>query len=295
MMTKNLNPISIVCVCDNHYIVLLGALIKSIEVNNSDNRSLEFYIVEEGITKANKKKLVDSVDEKQVRITWLPISTCIPKDIKLPADINSLPTNIYARLFISEFLPSNIDQVIYLDVDMIVLSPISKLWDINLGHKIVAAVQDQFIQTVSRWGGVPNYEHFGIAPEQKYFNSGLMLINLPKWRAANVSDRVISCIHENKEFSQFADQYGLNVVLHANWLELDPLWNCFAYSEHKNPYLIHFTGRKPIYKSYNFSEEYRNHFYNYLKQTEWNNFKPINETRRYVKKIMNVVHKFLSI
>jgi lipopolysaccharide biosynthesis glycosyltransferase len=291
---KESDSISIVCVCDDHYVMLLGALLKSIEINHKRSHDLHFYIVEDGVTEFNKNKLAKSVKSDLVVITWLSIKNCIPRDTKLPVDSSSLPSNIYARLFIAEFLPSHIKKVIYLDVDMIVLQDIATLWDVQFDDKIVAAVQDQFIQTVSRWGGVANYQELNIHPENKYFNSGLMIINLEKWKSANIPSRVISCIENNKVHSQFADQYGLNAVLYADWYELDPLWNRFAYSEDENPYLIHFTGRKPIYKTYNFSEVYKTYFYDYLNQTEWRNFKPISETRRYLKKVMNVVRKSIT-
>lgn len=281
------NPIVIVCICDNHYAVLLATLIKSIELNHHSQEKLDFFLVDDGISSKNKLKISNSINSSITTIHWLKMSACIPKHIKLPIDRGSLPLNIYTRLFIPYFIPENIERVIFLDVDMIILEDISKLWATDFGENIIAAVQDQFIQVVSRWGGVNNYRELGIPPSNKYFNAGLMLIDIKRWQEENITDRVLKCVFENKKNVSFYDQYGLNAILAFKWFSLDPLWNRFAYSEDEQPFLIHFTGRKPIYKTYEYSEKYKDLFYQYLNQTEWKNFKPISETKRYFKKMNN--------
>ncbi|WEK21212.1 MAG: glycosyltransferase family 8 protein [Candidatus Pedobacter colombiensis] len=289
---QKIDPIVIVCVCDDHYAILLTALIKSIELNHLSNEKLEFFIVEDKITEANKVKIINSINTQNISIHWLPMKDCLPENTRIPLDKSSLPLNIYTRLFIPYFIPSTFKKVIFLDVDMIVLEDISKLWLIDLDSNIVAAVQDQFIQIVSKWGGISNYEQLGIEPDNKYFNAGLMVIDIKKWQKSDITNKVIDCIFDNSSLAQFQDQYGLNAILAKEWKELDPLWNRFAYSEDKTPFLIHFTGRKPIYKSYKYSEAYKAIFFEYLNQTEWKGFKPISETKRYLKKTSNILEKF---
>jgi len=289
---KEQETISIVCVCDNHYAILLAALLKSIEANHKTKEKIDVFVVEDGFTGKNKNKVSNSVKSDLVSIIWLPMKDCLPEGAKVPVDKSSLPLNIYTRLYIPQFIPKGIKKVIFLDVDMIVLEDISVLWHTDLGDNIVGAVQDQFIQIVSKWGGVSNYAELGIDADNKYFNAGLMVIDIDKWNEADITNKVINCIFENSALAQFQDQYGLNAVLAKVWFHLDPLWNRFAYSEEKRPFLIHFTGRKPIYKTYEFSEDYKAIFFEYLNQTEWKNFKPVGETKRYIKKLSNILEKF---
>jgi len=292
---KKLDPIAVVCVCDNHYAILLAALIKSIEANHHTSEKVEFFIVEDGITTKNKARIVNSVNPEMISIHWLIMADCLPKNAKLPVDKSSLPLNIYIRLFIPYFIPKEMKKVIFLDVDMIMLEDISKLWNTDLGENIVAAVQDQFIQVVTRWGGVSNYEELGIPADNKYFNAGLMVLDIAKWEKNDITNKVLNCLTEHKKHAVFQDQYGLNAVLALSWYQLDPLWNRFAYSEEERPFLIHFTGRKPIYKSYEFSEKYKDIFYTYLKMTGWKNFKPIGESSRYLKKFYNILEKLRNL
>ena len=179
---------------------------------------------------------------------------------------------------------------------MIVLGDVTTIFENELQDKVIAAVLDPRIITFDNsWGGVLNYEALGLPGSTRYFNTGLLLMNTKKWREQNVTKKIIQCIENNKKFANYPDQYGLNVVLANQWLELDPLWNHFSTIEtNQKPYLIHFVERKPIYQSYNYSEIFKKIFYNYLNQTEWKNFKPIGESSRYFKKIKNIIDKFFK-
>jgi len=101
----------------------------------------------------------------------------IPEGIHLPLDRSSYPLNIYMRLFIPYFIPSEVERVLYLDVDMIVQKDLSVLFDTDLEDKLVGAVLDpRIISFNNEWGGVKNFAALGLDGETKYFNTGLLLI-----------------------------------------------------------------------------------------------------------------------
>ena len=152
----------------------------------------------------------------------------------MPADHSSFPLNIYARLFIPYFVPGHIEKVLYMDVDMLVLKDISKLWKTNLQNRMVAGVVDRIKVVSCIWGGIPNYKEFEIPPQTKYFNSGLLLIDTFKWRDLHIAERVMQCVSRNKKYASFLDQYGLNVIFANQWFELDPRWNTYAIFFKKN-------------------------------------------------------------
>ena len=293
-LIKSSINITIVSVTDNHYIILLAALIKSIVVNHHSEEHIDYFIVGDRLTRRNINKLEESCKSDKLTIHWFKMNEIIPTGMALPLDRSSYPLNIYIRLFIPYFLPREIKKIIYLDVDMIVLTDISLLWYINLGENIIAAVTD-FIGTVSNeWGGIKNYDALGLDKDSKYFNTGLLIINRKKWEEYEVTQKVLDCVQTNKPFANFPDQYGLNVVLNKDWLIIDPLWNCFSNMEEKNPYIIHFYQRKPIYKSYDKNSNYKNLFYFYLNETRWKEHQPIGETKRYYKKIFNIFEKAIK-
>lgn len=289
-----MKSLNIVVASDNHYIILLAALIKSIEANLSKGHTITIYIIEDNVSDENKVKLQKSIDTNITTLVWKEMNSVIPEGMKLPLDRSSYPLNIYMRLFIPYFIPEEIERVLYLDVDMIVLKDVATLFENNLENYVIASVLDPRIITFDNsWGGVLNHNELGLSGSTRYFNTGLIVMNTKKWRELNITEKIIDCIDSNKKFANYPDQYGLNVVLANQWLELSPLWNHFStIPASEKPYLIHFVERKPIYKAYNYSEEFKKIFYSYLKQTEWKNFKAIGESQRYIKKIKNILNKF---
>jgi lipopolysaccharide biosynthesis glycosyltransferase len=290
-----MKPITIVVASDDNYLVLLAALINSIELNLKEGNSIDLWVIEDNVSETNKAKLQSSINDAITQLHWQSMNEVIPRGIELPLDRSSYPLNIYMRLFIPYFIPSQVEKVLYLDVDMIVQKDISTLYAADLGDALVGAVLDPRIITFDNsWGGVLNYAELGLDAKTRYFNTGLLLIPTKKWLEENIPVRIINCIEENKKFANYPDQYGMNVVLANQWLELDPLWNHFCTIEHPNPYLIHFVQRKPIFKSYNNSEKYQKIFYQYLSNTAWKNEKPRGESGRYLKKLKNISDKILK-
>ncbi|WP_262920079.1 glycosyltransferase family 8 protein [Niabella hibiscisoli] len=125
-------------------------------------------------------------------------------------------------------------------------------------------------------------------------NSGLLLIDPVKWREINVAEKAFQCSIDNIEYISFADQYSLNVIFNQQWKELDARWNCYAQNDTPDPYLIHFTGMKPIFKGYSGNSRYKEQFFFYLDQTPWKDFTVKNDMLRLMKKLYNKVTKKLK-
>lgn len=286
------SAIGIIVACDNHYVVLLAALLKSIESNHKTGEKIEVFVVEDGITKKNQRKLAASVNASAMKFNWISMDEAIPDDMQIPFDRSSYPKNIHTRIFIPHFIPETFDKIIYFDVDMIVMHDVSELWNIDLGDNMLGAVVDPRLKVFSNsWGGILNYKELGFSPNTKYFNTGILMINVKKWREENSAATVVKCIADNEKYANYPDQYGINIVMANRWIELDPRWNWFADTPCDDPFNIHFVGRKPMYQTYDNLPEFREIFFRYLNQTKWKGFKPIGETKRYVKKIMNIIKK----
>lgn len=285
------NNISLVVASDNQYAILLAALLKSIEENHRTEEKIDVYILDDNISSKNKEKINQTITPSITTLNWLTIDSVIPKDITIPIDNTAFPLTCYYRIFAPYAIPKDVEKVIYLDVDMIVLEDISKLWNTNIGDHLFAAVQDWQLTVSCSWGGIPNYKELGIPADTKYFNSGLLVMNAKKWREEDVTSRVIQFMHENIKFINYADQYGLNGALYNQWYELDSKWNWFALFEHESPFIIHFLDVKPIFKSYKSKPEFKDQFYKYLKLTPWKDYKPVHNYNRLIKKIYTKLKK----
>lgn len=277
--------LSLVTICDNRFALLLASLLKSIEANLASPTQFDLYLVNDGIQPLTRNKLLRAINPDIFHIHWLTIDETLPPGVTLPMDRSTFPRNVFVRLFIPYFIPQELTKVVYLDVDMIAHQDITALWAIDLGDKLLGAVQDRAEVAGSSWGGYSNYQALGLASDTKIFNSGLLLINPIAWRQQNITERVIRCIEDNIKYAVFPDQYGLNVVLANQWLELDRRWNCYAQYDEVNPYIIHFTGVKPIYTSYQYNKAYQEEFYQYLRMTPWHQYNPIGGWRRFLLKL----------
>src|SRR5690606_1683156 len=135
------------------------------------------------------------------------------KNAKLPLVHNAYPRNILVRLFIPHFIPDHIRKIIYFDVDMIMLGDISELWRIDNGDAIIGAVSDTIGPVEKKIGnGIEDYRELGLDPELNYFNSGLLVIDVTKWKESEITQRTLDIIENNRKYAVLSDQYGLNVA-----------------------------------------------------------------------------------
>ncbi len=293
---QNLEPITIVVATDNLYVVLLAALLKSIEENHKTSAPIHVHIIDDGVSEINRIHISNSVSTDVFTLFWHKTADVLPEGVTLPNDNSAFPITAYLRLFGPYLIPATTKKMIYLDVDMIMVQDVSTLWETDLNGHILAAVVDLCKTVGSTWGGIPNYKALGLNPESKYFNSGLMIIDPVQWRELGITNKVIKAVNDNLEHVNFADQYGLNLVLVDKWLSLDPRWNSFSVLDEPSPYLIHFLDIKPIFKSYKANKRYYEQFHHYLNQTPYRNFKLLGDYRRvYHKAVIKLGKKIKGL
>lgn len=281
--------ITLASIVDNHLAIMQGALLQSIQDHYQAAEKIDYYLITDNLSEINRNRLCHRIDK--INLIWIDINTAIPHNIELPLDRSSFPMNIYARLFIPHLVADNIEKVIYLDVDMIVLEDISKLWEIDLKSHPVGGVLDRSKTVSNEWAGIRNYKELGLAENTGYFNTGMFVINNRRWKQENYAMRIINCLSENIKFSSFPINYGMNVIFANQWLALDSRWNAYAMEEIEKPFIIHFAGRKPIFRTYNYNQHYKHIFYTYVEKSAWNGFKPIGEKNRLFKKLYNKIEK----
>jgi lipopolysaccharide biosynthesis glycosyltransferase len=123
----------------------------------------------------------------------------------------------WARLLLPELLP-DLDRVLYLDADTLVVESVEALWGMALDDAPVAAVAN-----VTEPSMRPHVESLGIDPVGGYFNAGLLLVNLKRWREEDAA-AAVTRLAASRDLPWF-DQDALNVVFAGRWLPLHPRWN----------------------------------------------------------------------
>lgn len=283
--------ITLFMVSDNHFSVMLSVLLKSIEDTHIGDETIDIYLVNDNISPKNVRKISQTVTSDKINLFWQNINDVIPARIVLPDDKSTFPLNTYVRLLAEYFLPEHVKRLIYVDVDMIFLKDVNILWNVDLQGSVIGAAVDREKLVSFQWGGIRNYKELGIPAESKYLNAGLLLIDLEKWKEINATGSIIKIMNENADHATFADQYGLNVFFANRWHELDERWNSFAQDEVAEPFLIHFTGIKPIFKGYKFNANYKAKFFAFLERTPYKGFTPKHNMVSSLKKFYNLKSK----
>lgn len=66
--------------------------------------------------------------------------------------------------------------------------------------------------------GIHRWEELGLDPDEPYFNSGGMVVDLERWRALNVGPRVLEYLQKYRNtLNVRGNQEGFNAVLAGLW------------------------------------------------------------------------------
>ena len=175
------------------------------------------YIMDSGISDSNKKRInsVSCLYNRSYPI-WIEAKD-ISKELNINVNIDRGSLSQYSRLFISSLLPENLVRVLYLDCDIIVNKPINELWNLNLHGKIIAALKDAF----SKYYRI----NINLHTNDIMFNSGVMLIDLEKWKKQKIENKLLKFIILKKGRIQQGDQGVLNSVLSHDVYCFEPKYN----------------------------------------------------------------------
>ncbi len=213
--------IVLACAADDRFGMPLAVLLRSAIDHLADDRRLRAFVIDGGIAPWTKRRIQRSVDER-VEIAWLRPDVGRLRGFKISGHVR---VATYFRLLVPDLLPASCARAIYLDSDVVVEGDLAELWAVDVSAHALAAVQDMTVPWVSSRWGLDNWRELGLASTAKYFNAGVMLMNLARWRAEHVAAAVLDYVATNQQYVRFWDQDGLNAVLAGRWLELDPRWN----------------------------------------------------------------------
>jgi lipopolysaccharide biosynthesis glycosyltransferase len=241
----------IVCATDGNYLPHCAAMLQSLLAHGERDRLRVFLII-------------DNVSQKVFTEAASYLYGLLPSLSILRADpeaVQGFPVNghatvaTYFRLLLPDLLPQGVKRVIFIDSDTIVTTSLQELWQLPMQGKAIAAVPDHWLSC---------REHGYVHGE--YFNAGIMLIDLERWRQADLLARGRVFAKANPERLRHWDQDVLNHVFKDDWLTIEERWNACPHlyglngdydlspdrltaSEQVaivNPAIIHFAGPGPV-------------------------------------------------
>ena len=262
----NPNEIPIFFSTDDNYIPFLDVAISSMIENASKEYNYRIIILNTGLDSENMDKIMQN-ERKGVVIEFADISEEVKAIKQRLKNVYHFSVVTYYRLFIASLFPMY-DKIVYLDCDLVVLGDVSKLYNVDLGGKILAAAPEQFVQNTREFRMYAD-KALGVDPSS-YVNAGVLVINLDEFRKNKIEEQFIKLITEYDFDLLDPDQAYLNylcrdkiVVIPNGWnkepmpLACDGEKNIVHYALYKKPwqyddvldgeYFWHYAKRSPFY------------------------------------------------
>lgn len=215
-------------------------------VRHAPGAKLRFIVLQTDVP-ATERSRIEAV-AKGAEVVWVDVGE---HDLPAHATRGHLSRAMLFRLGLETLAPADCSRVIYIDSDTIVLGDVRELWAADLGGHPLGAVTDCY-QDADKFGAA-----WSLPTGGRYFNSGVLLVDLAKVRAQKLFTRALDFVIEHDARLLFSDQDALNHVFWKNAAALEPTWNVQRYLTrdeilnetapdrrwgHTSPRLVHYIG-----------------------------------------------------
>ncbi len=231
---------------DNNYWAPAYTVMRSICFHSRAVERFEFHLCEYGVSEAHRADLDRISQEFPVRIHHydvLQLESFCKAEAMLPAQGN-LHSVIYARMLLDQLVPEDVGRMIYLDCDTLVATPLEELFETDLEGKTLGAVAD-----TQSMKGKMGYDIRAKAdifnPADDYFNSGVLVIDMERFRRAGVLSHMQKFQETGIIDRLYYDQDMLNLIFRGDWHGLPWRYNVIDprhAHETLQPKILHFTG-----------------------------------------------------
>jgi lipopolysaccharide biosynthesis glycosyltransferase len=217
-----MRPVALGFASNERYFPGLYCAVVSALSHLSKERSVNLFVLDGGISPPSREtlsRLVRRVGEA-VRVEFVMVNPSAFDKATLGPGRSHMA---YCRILLPQLL--DVPRLIYLDCDVLVFRDLSKLFDVELSPgKLIAAVPDSETLSLAD-DSLAVAKAMKIPPEDAYFNSGVMLMNLDALREQHFFLRSIEFLNRWSGNYRFWDQSAINFLLHGQIQALPEYWN----------------------------------------------------------------------
>lgn len=252
---------------------------------NPDEEELTVYLLDTGIRPETAEKLKTLAADFGRELVLLHCQNLEAKFAARP-DTGRFDLSTLGRFFLGEFLPDTVTRVLYLDCDTVVQRSLHKMYTADLHGALLAMAEEPTIYHEVK-------AYLGILPDEPYFNAGVMLVDLARWRRERIGEKLLAYYEEIAPQCLFQDQDAINGLLKRRIAILHPRYNFItnyyyfsyaalevfspAYREigerrfsaaKRHPAILHYAGDERPWRqgAYN---PYGREYLRYLARTPW--------------------------
>lgn len=193
--------VNIVMAINEAFIFPTRTTIASIK-NSKKDEMINIYILHFNISN-DGVRLLESDSTDSVIIKCIKINENEFPDFNIYFEFSK---EIMIKLFVQKYLPIELSKVIWLDSDLIVLNPLTDLYDYDINDNYYAAYEDQIIKE-------EYLESIKFNQNYRYLNVGVMLINLKEIRKnKNFEKSIRDSLTKNYKVYKFTEQDLINTL-----------------------------------------------------------------------------------
>lgn len=266
-------PIHIAFGVDANFIRPMGVAMTSLLDNNREN-ALVFHVFANSIEAVDIERLSKLAATEHVLIHLYHIDQAIFVSLKTTWNYT---VATYNRFIVAKLLYPAVDKVIYMDADMVCKGDVAELTALEFDGKIAMVVADQGKFVASHLKTLDL--SYG-----KYFNAGMLYIDLKAWNENEISERAIDLLQKRNFF--LLDQDALNILLDGRAKFIARKWNEICNMEKKyskisaEAVIVHFASRNKPWHVWCIHPE-KELFIRYAKVSLWKDIPFSDQPRSY--------------
>lgn len=211
---KGEKKLDILVTLNAHYLRPLMVMLTSL-VHTHPEEVFHLYVAHRSLTKKDFTQLEDNFLRRSLIIHEVALGELGLKD----APVSSrFPQEMYYRIFAAQYLPQNLDRILYLDPDLVVLNSLEPLKRVDFAGNLMAAASHVHLPLQKL-----NEARLSMPKPSLYINSGVVLFNLKELRRRQSVQEVHDYIQAYQNRLLYPDQDVLSGLYGDQILSLDPL------------------------------------------------------------------------
>ncbi len=250
---------NILVTLDENYMKPLRIMLWSLFFNNP-GESFCVYLLHSSISAEKISQLEAFISKSGQELRVIPV----PEDWFTEAPlVKYYSREMYYRLLAYQVLPPEVERILYLDPDILVINPVEELYNTELSGFIYAASYHDMLSS-NRF----NKLRLKAYDLEEYFNSGVLMMNLPLLRQKDNEKEIFEFIAKYKSKMLLPDQDILNTLYSKEIKKLSEIkynYDVRHYQYYRllsegdmdldyimrNTSILHFCGKKkPWHKKY---------------------------------------------
>lgn len=233
---------------DDNFMFGAAVSISSVLLHNQ-GLNIHFHLFTDTITEDYQQKLDKLVQKFSANITVYVMDA---EGLKVLPCGNAWSHATYFRFIAFEYLSEKIDELLYIDADVVCKGSLMELTKINFDGRVAAVIQD--VEDSRSYAAerlnTPDFN-------DEYFNAGVIFANLNEWKKQEFFSKAFSILLDKNNKFAFLDQDVLNIMFRGKTIFLPRIYdaiygikqelkskNLSSYKEYitEDTILIHYIG-----------------------------------------------------